>query len=83
VHFRTTNLSEFIKVPALAVRVIDRVGAGDALLALSSLLVKQDAPWEIVGLVGNAAGAEVVAEIGNRISVNKIDLSKHLISILR
>ena len=73
----------FIEVPALATRVTDRVGAGDAVLAVTSLLVAQGAPWDIVGFVGNLAGAQMVAELGNRISVSKVSLVKHIIPLLK
>ena len=43
--------------------VKDRVGAGDAVLAVTAILRKLDAPWDIVGFLGNVAGAELVAEL--------------------
>lgn len=73
----------FIEVPALAMLVTDRVGAGDAVLALTSLLVAQGAPWDVVGFVGNVTGAQMVAELGNRVSVNKASLTKHIISLMK
>lgn len=73
----------FTAVPALATRVTDRVGAGDALLALSSLLVLQGAPWDIVGFAGNVAGAQIVAELGNRVPIRKVPLAKHVISLMK
>lgn len=73
----------FAEVPAFATQVVDRVGAGDAVIALTSLLVYQQAPWDIVGFVGNVAGAQVVAELGNRVPVSKIPLAKHIISLLK
>jgi bifunctional ADP-heptose synthase (sugar kinase/adenylyltransferase) len=73
----------FTEVPALATRVQDRVGAGDAVLAVTSLLVKLGAPWDIVGFVGNVAGAELVAELGNRVPLDRVTLSKHIISLMK
>ena len=73
----------FTEVPALATRVTDRVGAGDAVLALTSVLVAQDASWDIVGFVGNVAGAQMVTDLGNRASINKISLCKYIISLLK
>ena len=73
----------FTEVPALATKVADRVGAGDAVLALTSLLVKQGVPWDVVGFVGNVAGAQMVNELGNRVSINKVALAKHIISLLK
>ncbi len=73
----------FHDVPAFATQVTDRVGAGDAVLALTSLLASVDAPWELVGFVGNVAGAQMVTELGNRVPVSKIPLAKHIISLLK
>ena len=70
-------------MPALASRVLDRVGAGDAVLAVTALLVKLGAPWDIVGFVGNAAGAQMVAELGNRVPLDRIALSKHIVALLK
>jgi rfaE bifunctional protein kinase chain/domain/rfaE bifunctional protein nucleotidyltransferase chain/domain len=73
----------FSEVPAFATQVVDRVGAGDAVIALTSLLVHQRAPWDIVGFVGNVAAAQVVAELGNRVPVGKMPLAKHIISLMK
>jgi bifunctional ADP-heptose synthase (sugar kinase/adenylyltransferase) len=73
----------FTEVPALATHVTDRVGAGDAVLAVSSLLVAQHAPWEIVGFVGNVAGAEMVAQLGNRMTINKMSIVKSAMALMK
>lgn len=73
----------FIDVPALATHVLDRVGAGDGVLAVTSLLVKCGAPWDIVGFAGNVAGAELVAELGNRVPLSRVGLSKHITSLMK
>jgi len=78
-----TQAEGFTEVPALASRVLDRVGAGDAVLAVTALLVKLGAPWDIVGFVGNAAGAQMVAELGNRVPLDRIALSKHIVALLK
>jgi len=75
--------SGFTEVPAFATQVADRVGAGDAVFALTSLLVNQGAPWDVVGFVGNVAGAHMVAELGNRVPVSKVPLAKHIISLMK
>ena len=73
----------FTEAPALATRVTDRVGAGDAVLAVTSLLVAQQAPWDVVGFIGNVAGAEMVAELGNRITISKASLLKSIVSLMK
>ena len=74
---------EPVRAPAVAPKIVDLVGAGDAVLAITSGLVKSSTPWEIVGFIGNAAGAEMVSDLGNRISLLKANLSKHLITLLK
>ncbi len=71
-----------ISVPALATLVRDRVGAGDAVFAVSALLYAAGAPLPIVGLFGNLAGASVIADLGNRVSVNAADLERHCVALL-
>lgn len=73
----------FVSAPALATRVVDRVGAGDSLFALTSLLVRQDAPWDVVGLLGNVAGAHMVDELGNKTSINKTAMAKTVLSLMK
>jgi bifunctional ADP-heptose synthase (sugar kinase/adenylyltransferase) len=72
-----------VETPALADRVVDRVGAGDAFFALTSLLVVQDAPLEIVGLVGNIAGAQAVATVGNRRAIEGAPLHNQINTLLK
>lgn len=73
----------FTEAPALAARVLDRVGAGDAVLAVTSLLAQLGAPWDVVGFVGNAAGAQLVSELGNRVPLDRIALGKHITALLK
>ena len=47
-------------------RIVDRIGAGDALLAVTSLCAAQDVPMELIGFIGNAVGAQAVETVGNR-----------------
>ena len=73
----------FADVPALAGQVRDRMGAGDTFLAVSSLCALAGAPIEIVGLVGNAAGAQAVATVGHRQPLQKHALFKHIECLLK
>lgn len=73
----------FHEAPSLATRVVDRVGAGDAVLAVTSLLLKAGAPWDVVAFVGNATGAQAVADIGNRSTITRVSLSKFIVSLLK
>ncbi len=81
IHFDRS--SGFVEAPALATKIEDRVGAGDAVLAITSLLSYLDAPWEIIAFLGNVAGAELVGEVGSRVPLNRVDLGKHVVSLLK
>lgn len=56
---------DYIQWPALADKIVDRMGAGDAFLAATAPLAALGAPADVLGFVGNIAGALEVAEIGN------------------
>jgi sugar/nucleoside kinase (ribokinase family) len=72
-----------VNVPALTSTIKDRVGAGDAVFALTSLLAHAGAPPSILGLVGNAAGAQAVGTVGNRTTLDRVALVKHLQHLLK
>lgn len=65
-------------VPAFIGNTLDRVGAGDSVLAVASMCVKQQIPMEVVGLIGNAVGFQAVQTVGNREAVDKVKLLKSL-----
>ena len=69
--------------PAFTSTVKDRVGAGDAVLAITSLCVAQQAPADIVGFIGNVVGAEAVNIIGNQSFIEKASLMKHIMHVLK
>lgn len=75
--------SGLIEVPALTQSVHDRVGAGDALFAATSLLTAVGAPMSLVGLVGNIAGAALVSDLGNRASITGVEIRRHLQALLK
>ena len=69
--------------PAFATSVKDRVGAGDAVLAVTSLFVSQGAPTELVGFVGNVVGAQAVNIMGNKSFIEKVPLMKHIVHLMK
>ena len=73
----------FFEVPAVAAQVVDRIGAGDAVFAISSLCAAQGAPMEIVGFVGSLAGAQAVATVGHRSSVQRLPLIRQMETLLK
>jgi bifunctional ADP-heptose synthase (sugar kinase/adenylyltransferase) len=59
-----------ISVPAFAPSVVDRTGAGDALLSITALLRRSGAPREIAAFYGNIAGALLISSMGNETSLS-------------
>ncbi len=74
---------DLLAFPALARNAVDRVGAGDAFFAIASLAAYLGVPNEILGFLGNIVGAEAVAIIGNKKSIDKMQLKKHITAILK
>ncbi|MGY9003398.1 MAG: PfkB family carbohydrate kinase, partial [Rhodospirillales bacterium] len=77
------RVTGFIEVPALAVKIVDRVGAGDAVLAVTTPLVLKNFSWDVVGFIGNLAGAEMVGHLGNRNYLDRVNMSKHVRALLK
>jgi bifunctional ADP-heptose synthase (sugar kinase/adenylyltransferase) len=73
----------FVSTPALAGQVVDRMGAGDAFMALTALCVAQGAPMDMVGFLGNAVGAQAVATVGHRDAIQRASLVKYVQSLLK
>ena len=82
IGYRHKSKIEVCKVPSLAVKDIDKVGAGDAFFAISSPLIYKKVPLEAVCFIGNAVGALAIDIIGNKESVTKKDLTGFIKSIL-
>ena len=74
---------EAVRAPALAPFVTDRVGAGDAVLAVTSLLMRLGAPPAVVGLLGNVVGAWAVSFLGNERSLELGSLKKQVVAVLK
>lgn len=56
---------QYYMAPALADKVVDRMGAGDAFLAITTPLVEMGAPVDIVLLIGTLAAGIEVGQVGN------------------
>jgi len=75
--------SGFVEVPAFTSHIVDRVGAGDAVFALTSLFVAQKAPLEIIGFAANIVGAHAVGMVANQRAVDPVSLIKHIEAVLK
>lgn len=73
----------FIESPALTVKTTDTVGAGDALLSVSSLAAYLGAPAEVVAFLGNVAGALAAQTIGNSEPVTRDSLEKFVTALVK
>jgi bifunctional ADP-heptose synthase (sugar kinase/adenylyltransferase) len=72
----------FVNAPSLSNRILDRVGAGDAVFAVTSLCAVQGAPIEVLGFLGNVVGAQAVATVGHRSSIDAGQVCENAAAIL-
>ncbi len=72
-----------VEVPAFATRVVDRIGAGDAVFAVTALCAVQNVPMDVLAFIGNVVGSEAVAVVGNRESIDQVRLSRHIEHLLK
>jgi rfaE bifunctional protein kinase chain/domain/rfaE bifunctional protein nucleotidyltransferase chain/domain len=73
----------FHQAPSIAGQVVDRMGAGDAFLSVTSMAAALSAPPQLIGFIGNAVAAQAVATIGHRESINRVTLTKFITSLLK
>lgn len=67
---------EIIEVPALTSTVVDKVGAGDAVFAMSALFFGVNASLPANAFASSLAGAMSAKTFGNSMPINKNDLLK-------
>jgi rfaE bifunctional protein nucleotidyltransferase chain/domain len=79
----TTRGRTFVKIPSFASNVVDRVGAGDALLSVGALASRLDLPDEIIGFIGNVVGGLAVECIGNQRSIDPLSAKKYIKALLK
>ena len=73
----------FVELPAFALKVVDRIGAGDAFLSVTALSAYLKAPVELIGFIGNVVGALAVEILGNQKSIDKMSVKKFITSLLK
>jgi bifunctional ADP-heptose synthase (sugar kinase/adenylyltransferase) len=62
-------------------KIVDSIGAGDALFSISSLIAYQNAPPEVIGFIGNLAGNIACSYPGNKYHVTKDKLLNNIKNI--
>jgi len=80
--YNGVNNSSF-RVPALSSKVVDRVGAGDAFLSIAAICLGSKVDDGIAVFAGSAAAAIDVQIIGNRNTINTVDLEKYFTALLK
>ncbi|MDD4203279.1 MAG: PfkB family carbohydrate kinase [Candidatus Omnitrophica bacterium] len=73
----------FVDIPIFSNEIVDRTGAGDAFLSITSCVVAKNLPLDIAGFIGNAVGALAVKIIGNKTPVEAVPLFKFITSLLK
>ncbi len=73
----------FVAIPVFSEKVVDRTGAGDAYLCLSSICMGAGLPIDEAAFVGNAAGALKVGTVCNRTPTQSETLYKFITSLLK
>ena len=69
--------------PAFAAKVVDKVGAGDTMLSIISLLIKLKSQHLHSLFLGSLAGAISVEGLSNKVPLNKAKLFKYMEHILK
>lgn len=75
--------NESLQIPALATTSVDRIGAGDSYLSLSSLCLAKGYPFILAGFIGSIAAAMSVQMIGNQEAIKKASLCKFLTRLMK
>lgn len=71
------------RTPGFASQVIDKIGSGDAMLALLSVCLFSDFDEKLALFVGSLAAAQSVETVGNSYPVSKVKLLKTITHLLK
>lgn len=74
--------SGFHESPAFGTKIVDRIGAGDAVFALTSLCAACGVPPDALNFLGNLIGAEAVSIVGNREAIDRKRLAHAIDNLL-
>lgn len=75
--------NDMVEIPAMTLDVVDTIGAGDAFFAMAGLMAIAGADSEEAAFMGNVAGALASNVVGNRFSLNKVDVLKYTSTLLK
>lgn len=73
---------EIYPCPAFTLKVKDTIGAGDAFFAIASLAVAVGADIQVGTFLGNIAGALAANIVGNKESIEKVNVLKYASTLL-
>ena len=73
------NVSKkFFYAPGFARNIVDKIGAGDAMIPFMTILLHLTKSEELALLISSFTAAELIAVDGNKISINKYNLIKSI-----
>ena len=75
--------NKFSSSDAYATNIIDKIGAGDTMLALIAMCLKSKMDDDISLLISSLAAAKSIENYGNETSIKKIEILKTLENILK
>ncbi len=75
--------NKFLQVKAFEDKVIDKIGAGDAMLSILALVLKVNVNEDLSLLIGNLAGAQSIKSIGNKKNISKNNILKSLDHLIK
>ena len=75
--------NQYIECPAFATNVVDKVGAGDAMLSIISIALSLGIDKHLSMLLGSLAAAQSVESMGNSLFVDKNRMLKVIESLIK
>jgi rfaE bifunctional protein kinase chain/domain/rfaE bifunctional protein nucleotidyltransferase chain/domain len=81
--FLLNNENFLTKCPGFAAKVVDKVGSGDALLALLSICLASGFDEELALFIASIGAAQSVESIGNSAPISKVSLLKTISHFLK
>ncbi|HEY4254952.1 MAG TPA: PfkB family carbohydrate kinase [Chlamydiales bacterium] len=73
----------FVHIPAFATNSVDRIGAGDSYLSLSSLCLAKGYGSIVAGFIGSIAAAMSIQMVGNQAPIHKVALCKYITRLMK